>query len=272
MRHALAALILVAVATSAPAAEVIDVGEGEAALNAVLYRPPGPGPFPVVVGLHGCAGMLSSNGQIVRRFADWGERLSKAGIAVVFVDSFTPRGLGSQCTVRDREVRSDRERVADAYLARRWLQSQGWAVKNRVSLVGWANGAAGSLWAVRPRALPRDGMPDFRSAVAFYPSCRRLSATAWSARIPTLILAGRADDWTPAAPCEQMVAGARGRTAQASIVVYPGAYHEFDRPDYPVRLLTGLANSADGSGRAHAGTNAAARADAIVRVTEWLLR
>ena len=271
MRFALAALF-VAVATSAPAAEVIDVGEGDAALNAVLYRPPGAGPFPVVLGLHGCAGLLNPNGQIVRRFADWGERLSKEGVAVLFIDSFTPRGLGPQCSVRERKVRSARERVADAYLARHWLQSQTWAVKNRVSLLGWSNGAIGSLWAVRPRALPRDGMPDFRSVVAFYPGCRRLAAAAWSARIPTLILIGRADDWTSAATCEQMVAGARGRSAQASIVVYPGAYHEFDRPDYPVRVLTGLANSADGSGRAHVGTNPAARADAIVRVSEWLSR
>jgi dienelactone hydrolase len=83
---------------------------------------------------------------------------------------------------------------------------------------------------------------------------------------------GRADDWTSASVCEQMVAGARGRSAQASIVVYPGAYHEFDRPDYPVRVVTGLANSVDGSGRAHVGTNEAARADAIMRVSEWLSR
>jgi dienelactone hydrolase len=272
MRHALAAFALVAVATSAPAAEVIDVGEGDAALNAVLYRPGGAGPFPVVVGLHDCRGMLNASGQIVRRFADWGERLSKQGIAVLFVDSFTPRGLGSQCGVRERKVRSSRERVADVYAARRWLQSQSWARKNRVSLVGWSNGAAGSLWAVRPRVLPRDGMPDFRSAVAFYPGCRRLAASAWSARIPTLILLGGADDWAPAGTCEQMVNGARGRSALASIVVYPGAYHEFDRPDYPVRVITGLVNSADGTGRAHVGTNAAARADAITRVTEWLRR
>jgi len=271
MRFALAAL-LVAVATSAPAAEVIDVGEGDAALNAVLYRPPGAGPFPVVLGLHGCAGLLNASGQIVRRFADWGERLSKQGVAVLFVDSFTPRGLGPQCGVRERKVRSARERVADAYAARRWLQNQTWAVKNRVSLLGWSNGAIAALWTVRPRALPRDGLPDFRSVVAFYPGCQRLDAVGWSARIPTLILIGRADDWTPASACEQMVAGARGRSAQASIVVYPGAYHEFDRPDYPVRVLTGLAYSADGSGRAHVGTNPAARADAIVRAAEWLLR
>ena len=110
--------------------------------------------------------MLNASGQIVRRFADWGERLSKQGIAVLFVDSFTSRGLSSQCGVRERKIRSSRERVADAYAARRWLQSQTWAMKNRVSLLGWSNGAAGSLWAVRPRVMPRDGMPDFRSAVA----------------------------------------------------------------------------------------------------------
>jgi len=272
MRFALAALTSLAVATPAPAAEVIDVGEGDAALNAVLYRPQGAGPFPVVVGLHGCAGLLSPSGQIVRRFADWGERLSKEGLAVLFVDSFTPRGLGSQCNVRERKVRSDRERVADAYLARRWLQSQSWAVKSRVSVLGWSDGGIAALWAVRPRTVPRDGLPDFRSAVAFYPGCRRLGTAAWSARIPTLILIGRSDDWAPAAACEQMVAGARGRSAQTSIVVYPGAYHEFDRPDYPVRALSGLAYSADGSGRAHVGTNPAARADAIVRVAEWLQR
>src|SRR5207249_10417953 len=133
-------------------------------------------------------------------------------------------------------------------------------------------GAAGSRGAARPRVLPRDALPELRSVVAFYPGCRRLAAVAWSARIPTLLLAGSAADWTPATTCEQMVAGARGRSAQASIVVYPGAYHEFDRPDYPVRLLTGLANSADGSGRAHVGTNTAARADAIMRVREWLMR
>ena len=138
--------------------------------------------------------------------------------------------------------------------------------------MGWSNGGMASLWAVRPRATPHDGVPDFRSAVAFYPGCRRLGELAWSARVPTLILIGRADDWTAPAPCEQMVAGARGRSALASLMVYPGAYHEFDRPDFPVRELSGFAYTADGSGRAHIGTNAAARTDALKRVPEWLMR
>jgi dienelactone hydrolase len=115
-------------------------------------------------------------------------------------------------------------------------------------------------------------LPDFRSAVAFYPPCRRLGEAGWASRIPTLILIGRADDWNSAATCEQMVAGARGRSAGTTLITYPGAYHEFDRPDYPVRELTGLAFTADGSGRAHVGTNAAARADAIKRVPQWIMR
>jgi dienelactone hydrolase len=257
---------------SAAAVEQVDIPQSDTTLHSILYRPEGAGPFPSVVALHGCESLINRSGKMAPQLADWGERLVAAGLAVIFPDSFGSRGLRTQCRVLERKVRSERERVADADAARHWLQGQPWSIKNRVSVMGWANGGMASLWAVRPRAMPHDEVPDFRSAVAFYPGCRRLSDLAWSARIPTLILIGKADDWTAPAPCEQMVAGARGRSALASLVVYPGAYHEFDRPDYPLRELTGLANTADGSGRAHIGTNPAARTDALMRVPEWLAR
>jgi len=53
-------------------------------------------------------------------------------------------------------------------------------------------------------------------------------------------------------------------------VVYPGAYHDFDYPDLPVRTRTGLVYSADGSGVAHAGTDPAAREDALRRIPAFL--
>ena len=90
--------------------------------------------------------------------------------------------------------------------------------------------------------------------------------------MPTLILVGSADDWTPAAACQQMVAGARGRSARVQIVVYSGAHHEFDRANSPIRLRTGLVNTADPSGKAHGGTDPAARNDAFRRVPQWLGR
>ncbi|HEY6254962.1 MAG TPA: dienelactone hydrolase family protein [Xanthobacteraceae bacterium] len=263
---------LLAAASVAAAAEQVDIPQADITLHGVLFRPEGAGPFPSVVALHGCESLMDRAGKLAPIFDAWGERLAAAGLAVVFPDSFGSRGLRTQCRVVERKVRSEHERVADANAARHWLQGQPWAIKDRVSLAGWASGGMTSLWAVRPRTLPHDGTPDFRSAVALYPGCRRLGELAWSARVPTLILIGKADDWTAAAACEQMVAGAHGRSALASLVVYPGAYHEFDRPDYPLRELTGLANTADGTGKAHIGTNAAARADALMRVPEWLVK
>jgi dienelactone hydrolase len=259
-------------ASIARAADPVEIRQGDTVLHSILFRPEGPGPFPAVVALHDCGSLMGRSGAIVSRFADWGDRLVAAGLAVVFPDSFGSRGISNQCRVRERKVRSSRERVADAVAARHWLQEQPFTLKDRVSLLGWSNGAIASLWTVRTRATPKDGMPDFRSAVAFYPGCRRLRDLAWSARVPTLILMGRADDWTSVTTCEQMVAGARGRSARTSMVVYPGAYHQFDRPDYALRELTGLANTADGSGKAHVGTNPAARSDALKRVAEWLTR
>jgi len=271
---AVLATVATTVATlgGARSAEQVDIPQADVTLHGVLFRPDGAGPFPGVVALHGCESLIRGTGKLAPIFAAWGERLAAAGLAVVFPDSFGSRGLSTQCRVRERKVRSERERVADANAARRWLENQPWTIKDRVSLLGWANGAVASLWAVRPRTAPRDGTPDFRSAVALYPGCRRLAEAAWSSRVPTLILVGRADDWTAAASCEQMVAGAHGRSALASLVVYPGAYHEFDRPDYPLREVTGLANTADGTGKAHLGTNAAARADALARVPQWLAK
>jgi dienelactone hydrolase len=169
-------------------------------------------------------------------------------------------------------VRASRERVTDANASRRWLQAQSYVKPDRISLLGWSSGAVAALWTVRTTTAPHDSGADFRSAATLYPSCRRLREAAWSARVPTLILIGSADDWTPASVCQQMVVGARDRSAHVQIVVYPGAQHEFDRPNAPLRLHTGLANSVNPSFTAHSGTNPQARADAFKRVPEWLAR
>ena len=258
-------------APSAPATVVIPLDNGT--LKAVLFRPAGAGPFPAVVALHDCAGPLTRRGALRVRYRDWAERLVGAGFVVLLPDSFGSRGLTSQCAIRRRAVRTDRERVVDANTARRWLQAQAYVEPHHVTLLGWASGAITALWTVRrATALAATDDVDFRSAVALYPGCGRLDNAAWSARIPTLILIGAADDWTPAAPCEHMVAGARGRSAGISIVVYPGAYHDFDHPNRPLGMRIGVAFSADNSGRVHSGTDPAARDDALKRVPEWLSR
>jgi len=275
MRLTIVVLILAGMilpGTGAGAAEQIVIAHGQQSLRAVLFRPQGAGPFPGVVVLHACEGLADRNGPVRPRYRNWGERLAAAGFVALFPDSYGSRGFGSLCRVQNRKVRASRERVADANAARRWLQGQSWVVANRISLLGFGTGGVATLWTVRPPAAARDGKPDFRVAVAFYPGCRRLSDIAWSARIPTLILIGAKDDWTPAKACRQMVAGARGRSARAAIHVYPGVHHDFDRMNLPYHARTGLAYTRSSSGRVHVGSNAAARADAIKRVRAWLNR
>lgn len=250
---------------------MVEIAGGDVSLKAALYRPDGDGPFPAVVAMHDCAGLLNSAGAIRSKYRDWGQVLAKAGFVVLFPDSYGSRGLGNQCANRNRSVHPDRERVADANAARHWLAQRADVQPNRISLLGWSNGGSSVLWAVRPQHH-HDDKTDFRSAVALYPGCGRLDATAWSTRVPTLILIGASDDSTSAQECEHMVAGAKGRSARVTIVVYPGAFHDFDHPNRPLQVRSGYAFSTDGSGRIHTGTNAAARADTLKRVPQWLAR
>ncbi len=205
------------------------------------------------------------------RYRDWAEQLLKAGNAVLLPDSYGSRELGPQCRVNERRVLARRERVVDVMASRQWLVQQPWIARDRISLMGWANGASALLWAVRPQLSSRGVEPDFRSAIAFYPDCRISSGLGWSARVPTLLLIGAKDDVSSPPACRQMVDGARGRSALARIVVYPGAYHDFDRANLPVHAIGGTGDATVPE-KGHVGTDAEARADSQQRVAEWLAR
>lgn len=264
------AAICPGVATAAP--DQVDIPAGDLTLHAMLYRPEGAGPFPAVVALHDCGGLGQRPSADAPVYNEWAHLLVASGFVVLFPDSFGSRSVGSQCREPERTIQASRERVADANAARRWLQNQSFVRAERISLLGWSSGAVAALWTVRPTTRPKGDNTDFRSAVALYPGCRRLRDTAWSARIPTLILIGGADDWTPASACQQMVAEAHGRSARVQLIVYPGAHHGFDWANSPVKLRTGLVNTVDPSGKAHGGTNPAARNDALKRVPQWLAK
>ncbi|MDR3488946.1 MAG: dienelactone hydrolase family protein [Bradyrhizobium sp.] len=254
-----------------PAAHQVDIPLGNGVLHAQLYKPAGDGPFPTVIALHGCGGLGGNSEPVQPRYRDWAELLLKAGDAVLLPDSYGSRELGPQCRVKQRPVRANRERVADIMASRQWLMQQHWAARDRISLLGWANGASAVLWAVRPQLSSRVAEPDFRSAIAFYPDCRVASGLGWSTRVPTLVLIGAKDDVSSPPACRQMIDGARGRSALARIVVYPSAYHDFDRANLPVHAVAATSDPA-GPEHGHLGTDTEARADSQKRVAEWLAR
>jgi dienelactone hydrolase len=258
-------------AAEAPLSHGVDIPMPNGTLRAELYKPEGNGPFQVVIALHGCGGLSGHAEPVLPRYRDWAEQLLQNGIAVLLPDSYGSRELGPQCRVKDRRIRASRERVGDILASRQWLLQQPWAAPDRISLLGWANGASALLWAVRPQLAARHIEPDFRSAVAFYPDCRISLGLGWSARVPTLLLIGAKDDVSSPPACHQMVEGARGRSALARIVVYPSAYHDFDRANLPPHDLAATFDAAVPD-HGHLGTDVEARADSQKRVAEWLSR
>ncbi|MGW1425389.1 dienelactone hydrolase family protein [Bradyrhizobium manausense] len=276
MRLRLTALFLTLSMSAAQAAPVpapaqVEIPLASGVLHAQLFKPEGAGPFPTVIALHGCGGLGSHSDSVQPRYRDWAERLLKAGNAVLLPDSYGSRELGPQCRVKEMHVKARRERVADIAASRAWLMKQSWVARDRVSLIGWANGASALLWAVRPQAVARDAGPDFRAAIAFYPDCRISAGLGWSTRVPTLVLIGANDDVSSPPACRQMVDGAHGRSALARIVVYPGAYHDFDRANTPLHAASASADAAAPE-HGHLGTDSEARAESQKEVAEWLAR
>ncbi|TQF39731.1 dienelactone hydrolase [Bradyrhizobium sp. UNPF46] len=263
--------LLMSAAPAAPAPQAVEIPLASGVLHAQLYKPEGAGPFPTVIALHGCGGLSGHSDAVLPRYRDWAERLLKDGNAVLWPDSYGSRELGPQCRVKEMHVKARRERVADIAATRAWLMKQNWVARDRVSLMGWANGASALLWAVRPQSVARDLGPDFRAAIAFYPDCRISAGLGWSTRVPTLVLIGADDDVSSPPACRQMVEGAHGRSALARIVVYPGAYHDFDRANTPLHAAAGTGDAAAPE-RGHLGTDAQARAESQKEVVQWLAR
>lgn len=241
-------------------------------IPATLYRPPGPGPFPAVVLLHGCEGVSTSH-------HDWARWFREHGYVALIVDSWGPRGLSETCTFGGRDV--DRfARFDDATGALRYLQSLGYVDPARIGAIGWSNGGVYAMAVVNGPSLERAvkrGLtlpnPGYAAGVGLYPGgC--FSLVEERAIKPLLVLIGEADDWTLAAECARMVNAMRARGADASIVIYPGAYHYFDVEGQRLEMLPKVENR-NRPGEccgATVGYNAAAAADARRRVEEFFAR
>lgn len=168
-----------------------------------VFKPEGPGPFPVALILHGCGGktpFLEVYAQVA----------VAAGWAAVVVDSFLPRGVSSLdakltvCT--GLRVRGP-QRAGDLFAMLAWLEAQAWADAGRLFLAGWSHGG----WTImdayalgdRAAAITRvsDADPErlraaVKGALLVYPYAGYPALTTrhgWGDRTPPVwsVLAGR---------------------------------------------------------------------------------
>ena len=124
------------------------------------------------------------------------------------------------------------ERQADAWGALLYLSKIDFVDPQRVAVVGWSQGGIVALQIASAYPSELFNIPDalkFKAAVAFYPLCR---VATDQMSMPTLILIGELDDWTPAQDCERWIERNGGKGAPVKLVVYPAAFHAFDASSF----------------------------------------
>jgi dienelactone hydrolase len=192
-------------------------------IEGYLAKPDGAGPFPAVIGLHGCAGMHDTTKQkLVDDLVAW-------GYVILLVDSFATRGIEQACTGGSFFARAGM-RPSDAYGGLAFLARQPFVDPQRMATVGFSQGGWAALSVAETNSFELFVLPGdlrFRAAIAFNPPCSLAGAHPG---IHTLILIGALDDWTPAADCSKKVAAWGSDGPPIELVVYPGVHHGFYYP------------------------------------------
>jgi dienelactone hydrolase len=140
-------------------------------IQGYLAKPDGAGPFPAVIGLHGCAGMHDTTKQ---RLVD---ELVARSYVVLLVDSYATRDMDHACT--SSAFVTFLKRRPDAYGALFFLARQTFVDPHRVAVVGFSAGAWVTLSVAEPNSFEPFVPPGnlrFRAAAAFYPPCKQAMA------------------------------------------------------------------------------------------------
>jgi len=255
-------------------------------ISALLFRPDGSGDVrrAAVVALHGCGGMYSAvksrRDQLSLRHQAMAELLVGEGYVVLFPDSFRSRGRQEVCTIKAGESSVPAaKRKLDALGALAYLAQRRDIARDRIALVGWSHGGSATLATINARDREvnafrerPDAPPFFRAAVAFYPGCRASLAAGerWETAIPTRILIGELDDWTPPKPCVDLGAAAAARGEPLKVTVFPGAHHGFDAPGATVIHRTDVPNGVAPGQGVHVGANPEMRDKANAKLRAFL--
>lgn len=220
-------------------------------LTGRIFKPQGPGPFPAVVFMHGCSGLLTGSSRtdfLASQYLWWGEKMAQEDKTVaLFVDSFTARNIPEVCgdgTILSEVI----ERPKDAYAGLTYLRTLNYVKPNKIGLMGWSNGGSAVLSAMaknnNPVTVPSIG--GFITAIAEYPGCGLRSnygtdyftvsnRGTYLPYAPLIILAAEKDTTAPPTPrCINLVdqaksLGASDKTGNPIMLnIYEGAEHSFD--------------------------------------------
>lgn len=229
------------------------------AASARVLVPAGPGPFPVIIQMHGCGGPTPN--QMI-----WAQIGLGAGCAVIILDSLAFRGIGRKqamaivCTgLRLR----GRERAGDLFAALAYARAQPWANPERLFAIGWSHGGWSILdalalrpaqyrQAVRMKDVPAEPLAGLTAAFVLYPYLGRAALAARQSlhHAPPIEAIVCARDRTVG--CEIPLAALRRLHAAGAPVethVFAHCTHDFDEP---TPSSPGIRHDSTATHRAHA--------------------
>lgn len=181
----------------------------------------GVAPVGAVVFTHGSGG-VGANEDLFKSAA------LQAGLAVVVVDSFTPRGVRS--TADNQGAVSYAAQVADNLFVLRALAQQAAIDMKRVGIFGLSRGGMVAHFVAHAplvEAVVGSGL-GYAAHFALTPACNA-QLDAWKVRssAPVFIALGEKDDYTPPSSCQAVIQKLQQAGAALTVKSYPGAYHAF---------------------------------------------
>jgi dienelactone hydrolase len=243
------------------------------------------GKSPAAVALHGCSGMYGTTPEwrdrLVPRHQAMADLLVAEGYAVLFPDSFNPRGRREICSLKlgSQRITQDNRRL-DVLAALTYLRTRPDVDGTRVALLGWSHGGSATLASINRRhpvvaqflAAEAPVEKFYRTAVALYPGCVESMRTRFGYAPATAvsIFIGESDDWTLPKPCVALGKRMAAVNEPLQVRTYPDTYHGFDTPNMVRPLQLDLPNGVNPGHGVTIAPNAAARDDAYLRMKQQL--
>ncbi|MDQ6917109.1 MAG: dienelactone hydrolase family protein [Pseudomonadota bacterium] len=256
-------------------------------ISALYFRPAADASnkLPAVVALHGCGGMYRTlparRDRLTERHQAMADLLVAEGYAVLFPDSFNPRGRREVCSLEIREqwITQDHRRL-DVLAALGYLRARPDIDGSRVALLGWSHGGSAVLATMNRRHpvviqfLAAQDRADvfYRTAIAFYPGCFASLRTrfGYAPAAPVSLFIGEADDWTSPKPCVSLGEKMAADNEPLQVRSYPDTYHGFDAPNMTHPLHLDVPTGVYPGQGVTIAPNRAARDDAYARMKEQL--
>jgi dienelactone hydrolase len=200
-------------------------------LSNAVVKPEGKPPFPVVVLGHTCGGVDTPH--MRARAADF----LAAGFAVMFLDSFTARGIK---TCRENPSLRPSIMARDAYQALESLSRMPELDPGRVFFVGYSWGAIAAPILASPQSAEVFGSQlRFRATAALYGGCSYVPKPGAARQFyltpdtdqPFLMLMGSEDAEYKPEYCLKWLEDLKAGGKPVEWQVYPGTFHAWDQSD-----------------------------------------